>query len=217
LDSIFMHSDGVPDAVLKTGQRVGVFHLRTKLAEFLQTHRTPTLIIQALRKSLINDGVTFTDDLTMMMVTRPDTAARVNRLELRFELGEIDRLRRATHETALLQRFSETDASLLAVAAVEVFTNVIRHGQGVIPQAPIELFIEQKVDAIEIELKYLGDRFEPSPKKVLPDLETFPEGGFGMSIIDDVCDSVHYGHSNGVNSVRLYKTRPVQAAFPLQA
>ncbi len=205
LDSVFLHSDGLPDAILANGERLGVYSVRTALARFLKLHKTPGAILSNLRSSLLGEGVRFTDDLTMMLATRADPNVAILRLELDVHLDSIAKVRTMVNEDALLLGFSVTEASLITVAAVEVFTNIVRHATGLLPGAPVEILSTRLPNTLQIELIYLGDFFQPDLDRLKPNLDNFPEGGFGLGIIHDVCDDVQYVHESGVNTVRLSK------------
>jgi PAS domain S-box-containing protein len=205
LDSVFLHSDGLPDAILPNGERLGVYSVRTALARFLKVHKTPGAVLSNLRDSLLGDGVKFTDDLTMILATRADPNAAILRLELEVHLDSIAKVRTLVSEDALRLGFSETEASLVTVAAVEVFTNIVRHATGLLPGAPVEIISTRLPNTLQIELIYLGDFFQPDIDLQKPNLYHFPEGGFGLGIIHDVCDDVRYVYESGVNTVRLQK------------
>ena len=105
-----------------------------------------------------------------------------------------------TAQTAIL---GEEVAGLLTVAAVEVMTNVIRHAQGLVPEAPVELLIEHTPAGLQLDFKYLGERFEPPAAAPETDFDTFPEGGFGLRIIQRASDQVTYLYQDDVNTVRM--------------
>ena len=211
LDSVFLHSDGLPDAILANGERLGVYSVRTALARFLKLHKTPGAILSNLRSSLLGEGVRFTDDLTMLLATRADPNVAILRLELDVHLDSIAKVRTMVNEDALLLGFSVTEASLITVAAVEVFTNIVRHATGLLPGAPVEILSTRLPNTLQIELIYLGDYFQPDLDRHKPNLDNFPEGGFGLGIIHDVCDDVRYVHESGVNTVRLSKFAVVES------
>jgi PAS domain S-box-containing protein len=205
LDSVFLHSDGLPDAILVNGERLGVYDVRTTLASLLKVHKTPGAILSSLRSCLLGDGVRFTDDLTMLLVTRSDPGSAILRLELEVHLDSIAKVRTMVNEDAVRLGFSVTEASLITVAAVEAFTNIVRHAKGLLPGAPVEILSTRLQNSLQIELIYLGDYFKPAIDLHKPNLDEFPEGGFGLSIIQDVCDEVYYAHEAGVNTIRLCK------------
>lgn len=147
----------------------------------------------------------FTDDLTVLLATRADPEVAILRVELEVHLDSISKVRTMVNEDALLLGFSVKEASLITVAAVEVFTNIVRHATGLLPGAPVEILSTRLPNTLQIDLIYLGDFFQPDLVRRQPNLDNFPEGGFGLGIIHDVCDDVRYVHESGVNTVRLSK------------
>ena len=89
------------------------------------------------------------------------------------------------------------------MTAVEVTTNAIRHATGRLEQAPIEVISEPFADSLEFRFRYFADPFTPPEEPAAIDLSAFPEGGFGLHIIRQVCDEVEYRHDDGVNTVRI--------------
>jgi anti-sigma regulatory factor (Ser/Thr protein kinase) len=82
-------------------------------------------------------------------------------------------------------------------------TNVIRHAEGLVPGAPIALVIEDLENSVVVELMYLGEQYEPPREALESDFAAFPEGGFGLYIIQAVSKNTDYLHHEGVNTVRM--------------
>ena len=91
-------------------------------------------------------------------------------------------------------------------ACVEVFTNIVRHASGLLPGAPVEIISRYSVQELVFDIIHLGEAFTPPAETVEPDLSTFPEGGFGMTIIRSACSRVEFLHHEGVNTVRMTRT-----------
>jgi len=91
------------------------------------------------------------------------------------------------------------------VACVEAFTNIVRHGQGLLEGAPVELLARRAGGALVIELVHLGDAFAPPEDVAETEFGDFPEGGFGLEIIRGASDGVEYLHESGVSTVRMTK------------
>jgi anti-sigma regulatory factor (Ser/Thr protein kinase) len=104
---------------------------------------------------------------------------------------------------ALRLGLPEDDAAMFVVAAVEVFTNIIRHAQALLPDAPVELIVHDTTEALTLDIIHLGAAFTPPDEVEVSDLSTYPEGGFGLTIIRNSCDCVDYLHHQGVNTVRM--------------
>ena len=59
-----------------------------------------------------------------------------------------------------------------------------------------------------MNVKYLGDSFEPPAEPRETSFEAFPEGGFGLHIIYSACDQVDFLHDQGLNTVRMRVRKP---------
>lgn len=159
------------------------------------------MALHALRRDLLLDQVKLTDDLTMVMLIRCDVGPNIARLEAPVSMQSVRVVREFVTAQAVI--LSEEVAGPLTVAAVEVMTNVIRHAQGLVPDAPVELIVEHTSAGLQLDFKYLGARFEPPSDAPETDFGTFPEGGFGLQIIQRASDQVDYLYNEGVNTVRM--------------
>lgn len=99
----------------------------------------------------------------------------------------------------------EDERGLLEVACVEAFTNVVRHGKGLFESAILELLARREDDALVIDLVHLGEAFTPPSAPPETDFDVYPEGGFGLQIIEAASDGVAYIHHQGVNTLRMTK------------
>jgi anti-sigma regulatory factor (Ser/Thr protein kinase) len=126
------------------------------------------------------------------------------RIEVAHSVASLRTVRDFVVTQADAADLSETEIGLLEVAAVEAFTNIVRHARGQMEGALVNIVARVASGRVELELVYIGDAIA-LPDVVEPDLSQFPEGGFGMSIIEAVCDQVDYLHDGGVNTVRIVK------------
>jgi PAS domain S-box-containing protein len=205
-DAVFLCSDGASDAILKNGDRLGHALLNQTVSRHAQSHATPAMVIHALRRDLLVDTATLTDDLTMVMLSRYSLERNIARLEAPVALGSLRQMREFMEiHTAHL---SESVAGPLVVAAVEVTTNVIRHAIDLVPNAPIEVVVETSPNGTQFDFNYLGARFDPPANRPDTDFSDFPEGGFGLYIIQAASDRVEHLHHLGVNTVRMWINPP---------
>lgn len=202
-DAVFLCSDGLTDAVGVDGERVGRDLLNLAVRQTLQAHPAPAATLHALRRQVLHDEVQVVDDITMVLLMRTAVRDFEARCELPIALDSLRALREFVSAHALRVGLSEEAAALFVVGAVEVFTNIIRHGQGLLPGAPIELLIHDTTDALTMDMVHLGAAFTPPEKVEEADLSNLPEGGFGLTIIRNSCDWVDYLHHQGVNTVRM--------------
>ncbi|QJC57851.1 hypothetical protein HC248_03182 [Polaromonas vacuolata] len=201
-DALFLCSDGAADALLANGERLGREPVIASAISQVLRHRSPAMALHAIRRDLLPVGATLTDDLTMLLLrhqSRPDSA----RLELPISLASVLPLRKFVVQQALNSGLSEVNASLLSVAAVELLTNVIAHGQNLLAEAPVELITEPMPRGLALDFKYLGARFESPEILADTDFSTYPESGLGLQIVNAISHPIQYSFEDGVNSVRL--------------
>jgi PAS domain S-box-containing protein len=204
-ESVFLSSDGISDAIVSAGERIGRDAVNACVIRQLSAHGSPAMALHGMRRELLPEGVTTVDDVTMVLLTRPDSQRQLNRLEFPATLGSLPMIREFIQ--AQVGEIAQDRTGLVTVAAVEVVTNLIRHARGLLPRAPIEVICEHTKTEIEIEFKYIGEPFAPTHERSEVDLSTMPEGGFGLYIIEHACDQVSYLHHQGVNSIRLHINR----------
>ena len=202
-DALFLCSDGASDAVRSNGERVGRDRVNTTVAQHIHAYQDPAMVLHAVRRDLLLYGVTIVDDLTMIMLSRKRQNRKQARMEVPVSMTSLRLVRTFVETQALAARLPEETAGLLTVAAVEVVSNVIRHAEGLVPDAPIALVMEDLANSVVLDLMYLGDEYDPPKDAPESDFAAFPEGGFGMYIIQSVSDNVDYLHHEGVNTVRM--------------
>ncbi len=199
-DGLLLHSDGVSDARMPGGERVGRDRLREAFARAASRHGTPAAVVQVLRRELLADAEV-EDDLTMVFARVPPRGQR--RLELPRNAAAIAAVRGAVQKMALQEGVGGTEVDLFEVAVVEAFTNVVRHASGVPDRAPVELLLAPSRGTLAVELVYAADAYVPPSELPGTRLEDLPEGGFGLSIIQRSCDRVDYRMSSGICTTRL--------------
>lgn len=201
-DALFLCSDGASDAIRPNGERLGSALVNSTATRQILVHKTPATALHALRRDLLLDEVKLADDLTIVMLMRHDLHKKIARLEVPLSLESLRPVRKFV--AAQTSRLPEELSGTLAVAAIEIFTNVIRHTKNRVPDAPLELLIEDSANGIRLEFKYFGSQFDPPVDPPDTDFAAFPEGGFGLHIIQAVSDHVEYLHKDGVNTVRMW-------------
>ncbi len=202
-DIVFLCSDGLTDAIGPDGEHLGRDIVNTTLRRLVREHPTPTAALHSLRQELLHSTVQLNDDVTMALIMRPAANTTDTRYELPIELQSISALRQFVLERSLHAGLSEADAAMFELASVEVFTNIVRHGKGLLPDAPLEIIAHCTEQEIVLEVIHVGDAFTPPAQAVERDLSAFPEGGFGMAIIRGACSAVEFLHHEGVNTVRM--------------
>jgi len=203
-DALLLHSDGLTDAVLAGGERVGHDRVRTLFGRLALAHSTPAAVLYLLRREIMAEAIA-SDDLTLLVARLGGGDPLAQRIELAPRLGAITELRQFVDAAAMACPLAETEAGLFSVAVVEAFTNIVRHATGGMPDAPVEVLARPGAGGLSVELVYLGDAYQPDGEVTDLQFDAYPEGGFGLQIMRDACDEVVYLHDGGVNTIRLSK------------
>lgn len=125
--------------------------------------------------------------------------------EIPAQLDSIGRVRDLVEERALKAGLEEVAASLYALSCVEAFTNIVRHANVPPDGVPIRLVIKQLDDELQVDFVHHGQHYEPTAQLPDLDLDDYPEGGFGRTIMHEASDSVEYLRGEQANTVRLKK------------
>ncbi|MDF3840043.1 SpoIIE family protein phosphatase [Cupriavidus basilensis] len=208
-DTLVLYSDGLADAVAPDGERFGMQRLTDTVRALLRTHCRPGTIARGMQRTMeaFVQGGRIADDMTMLVLQTPGagTGLREWRFEMPRALDRLSALRIFVMARAQACGLAEERASALALAAVELASNAIRHG-GDRDAGPLEAIFGSTMDECRLELLYLGQPFVP-PARLEPDFSGSSEGGFGLYIIRQSCDAVRYSHADGVNRMVLTKRR----------
>jgi PAS domain S-box-containing protein len=202
-DALFLCSDGMADAILPGGERIGRELINSTVRQLVREYATPGAALHSLRRELLHDGVSINDDVSLVLVMQPPETGGKVRCELAIDMKSLRAFREFVKAQAVHCGMQETEAAMFEVASVEVFTNIVRHASGVLAGAPVELVIQCLRQEFVLEVIHLGDPFTPPEEIEETNFDVFPEGGFGLIIIRNACDRVEYLHHQGVNTVRM--------------
>ena len=191
------------DAVLPSGERIGRDLINTTVRQLVMQHGAPGAALHSLRRTLLHDEVKINDDVSLVLVMLPSAPGSKEHCELPIEMNSLRAFREFVALQALRSGLSEADTAMFEVASVEVFTNIVRHGKGLLAGAPVELVTHCERQEFVLEVIYLGDAYTPPEELTETNFDVFPEGGFGLTIIRNACDRVEYLHHAGVNTVRM--------------
>jgi len=124
-------------------------------------------------------------------------------LELNCELANLALLRdwfrsnaeKLIHDKDLFER--------LNLALNELISNVVIHANQANPEKKITICLHITEEIVNIEITHTGIAFNPSCHD-LPDIESLPEGGFGLFLINSAFDKVkHSSNTDGTQTIRL--------------
>ena len=202
-DALFLCSDGLADAILPGGERIGRDLISNTVRKLVREHSTPGAVLHCLRRELLHCQVSINDDVSLVLVMQPPENSSKVRSEFVIDMKSLRTVREFVKLQALRCGMPESEAAMLEVASVEVFTNIVRHAKGVLVGAPVELVTHRVRQEFVLEVIHLGDPFTPPEELEETNFDVFPEGGFGLIIIRNACDRVEYLHHDGVNTVRM--------------
>lgn len=111
-------------------------------------------------------------------------------------------------------KLSEMDAFMVEISAVEAVTNSIQHAYANEPGHDVEIVFSLDAGGITIKVCDRGTPLDPqtleqekvSSLEVNPDdIDSIPEGGRGLAIINEVMDCVEYRSDQGKNCMIMKK------------
>ena len=202
-DALFLCSDGLADAVLPSGERIGRDWINQTVRRLVREHTTPGAVLHCLRRDLLPSDVSINDDVSLLLVMQPPENSSRARCELAVDMKSLRAFREFVARQAMCAGMTEAETAIFEVASVEIFTNIIRHARGLLAGAPVELVAYSLGQEFILEVTHLGDAFTPPEELVETNFDIFPEGGFGLMIIRNACDRVEYLHHMGVNTIRM--------------
>lgn len=187
---------------MANGTAIDAHDLEQAMAQQRQLHNTPAMALHGLRAAWL-DRRPHDAGVVLLLLQHHALGVELDRLELPMSLEILEPLRAFVGRHAQRAGLSEDKKAGFVLAAVEAVTNVVRHAQNLMRQAPIEILMEHLEGKLVLSIRYFGAAYHPKSVPQNHDLSTYPEGGFGQYIIEQACDQVHYGHHAGVNLVQM--------------
>jgi anti-sigma regulatory factor (Ser/Thr protein kinase) len=209
---LLFYSDGVTEARDPSGQILG----DQSLAELVQAngHLSPKQLIEEVRTvvTAFSQPAAVADDLTCVAVkigwASQSPPVRRTELEISSDLAELARVRRFIYGLRALvlnPAVSEERFSELGLAVHEAVSNIIIHGYHRQPDQRIRLEAEVCTHQVTIRIYDWGEAFDPTLVEP-PSFDGSRESGFGVYIIAQSVDEVHYTRdAQGCNCIRLLK------------
>lgn len=210
-DLVVLYSDGVTELPRETGttEELG----ESGLAKIVQraaaeNPEEPWVPVEAALKELAAVSQ-LADDFTCVCIGLPDSKVvdRYLTSQVPTDVGAIDDVRGFL--TQALERsgfaWSELDLTLFELAAVEAFTNIVRHAYSGRKMGRIEMHAEPRSTGVALHFVYYGEVFQPPSREI--SLEPrMAEGGYGLDLIDAAVDSVDYSQDDrGRMWISLFK------------
>lgn len=213
-DVFFFYSDGVTEAKNETDEFFG----EDRLVEVIGTNNQlePEEVIERVRTAVVafSHAETFADDLTCVAVKVEDTERELSNSHAEFEvasdLSELEPIRTFVRKFCLdlpSPALGEECINQLELAVTEAASNIMKHAYHGRTDQRIQIEVDACADCISLRLYHCGEAFDPETVKP-PVFDGSREGGFGMYIIAQSVDEVHYTRDErGRNCICLIKNR----------
>jgi sigma-B regulation protein RsbU (phosphoserine phosphatase) len=206
-DLFFFYSDGVTEARKGKDELFG----DERLAECVRRHAgfPPEGLIDAVRREVVafSGSETFGDDFSCVVVAVRGSVPHC--IDLDSDLGELVRLRaflRLAYTNVAEGPPDEDSLASLALAATEVFSNLVRHGYSGREGQPIRVVAGGNPAEADLRFSHRGAAFADDEPI---DLDEPRESGMGLFLIRQSVDRVEYlPPTDGWSCVRLVKRWP---------
>lgn len=201
LDSLaVLYSDGLSETRNRDGALLGQDQLRLMIQRQRLAHPHPIALTAAVIDAVARfaDQQAPDDDRTLVAVLNPESGE--HHLSLPVALSALDALRRfiADHTG---EGFDRADSERMQLAAVEAFSNIVRHGQALSREITVRLRSDPGRSVIEFH--YDGPAPVLPDHAALPPPEAMQESGYGLGLIHALCTEVETRHQAGSNCQRL--------------
>ncbi len=105
--------------------------------------------------------------------------------------------------------FNEVEAYQVQLAVVEAVNNVIKPAYEEPSRHDVELSVSLHRNRMVFVVLDRGKKYSDIPKKELQfdsqDIQSLPEGGMGLIIIQNVMDEIKYQSDQGINMLKMVK------------
>jgi sigma-B regulation protein RsbU (phosphoserine phosphatase) len=214
-DVFVLYTDGITELRSAEGQLFGERRLR----ELVEAHagQSARHLASRIRSALdeFGGGGPLQDDVTLVVVRVSPARAHEGslgdlRLSVSRDVSELAHVRSVVADFCFRAepRPGEGFVVELQQAVQESLTNIVRHSQPEERTSPVEMQLHRDTEGIEIGMTYEGIPFEPGDVE-LPDLSSYPTGGFGLFITEQSVDAVRYTKEpDGRNRISLQKRWP---------
>jgi len=125
------------------------------------------------------------------------------------EYKNITPVSKKIREFLLSQKVSEQFCNEIEICLMEALNNVIKHAYEEETGKSMDIFVNVIDDSVELNFIDTGIARVNTEKPKLnfdpDDINTIPESGMGLYIIDSLMDSTEYITDDGVNTFKLIK------------
>ena len=227
-DSLFLYTDGIPEAWSATGEMFSDDRLQRLLRR--HAHDTPRALVEGVVAEVLAfaGGAPQADDLTLLAVRyRPGSleasdGGEVLSLQLKNDITELAGVPDAVDGFIAAQGLPSKLASEVNLALEEALTNIITHGYDDGESHAIDVRLSSDPEWITLTIEDDARSFDPlGAQHVEPDVgasvEDRPIGGLGIFLLKKVMDHVEYRRHDGRNRLVLKKRLPGSRGGPWPA
>jgi sigma-B regulation protein RsbU (phosphoserine phosphatase) len=230
-DILFLYSDGFTEAC----QPDGTFFGENRLVSCIRKHcnKDPESIVKHIQDEIFKFAQTdrLGDDLTCVVLKRkqeklscaihtimkPDDINILREhnnscksIQIKSALLELQNVRKFVTsycQSIDLGMDAKTFIWQLETAMIELISNVIKYAYLNDNHHDIVICADSDVNKVRLIVHHWGKPFPDPPIDPKPPENDYPEGGYGLFIIDNYIDQCEYLQKDGVNSIVLIKDK----------
>lgn len=208
--TVVMYSDGLTEATNSVGEAFGPQRLMQAVCKLAEGHSDARLTANGLLDRIhtyscatkstpltLANETPLSDDQTLVVLRVPLAGEQLFSLPRSLHITKL--LRQTVSTCEALREAGDSARDRLCIAAVEVFSNIVRHGQASQDDPTINLSIARSKEGFDLELTDSGTPYLFTGQHTPSDPQTGAEGGYGIALIRAACDEVRYTSLHGIN------------------
>jgi len=191
-DVLLLYSDGLTEAMNAASEMFGIERLAALVTDLRQAQVPASVLTQAVRREIrgFRDGSAPNDDSTCIAVSCDAAGATLSELLLPRDPSQMARLRASIEQAADNVDLGEEAVQALVLAVSETAANIVRHNPEPLPGSEFHVAVRTIANGLEVVFHYIGKAFDPLAPE--PDFEGGRDNGFGLYIVRNSVDEVHY-------------------------
>jgi sigma-B regulation protein RsbU (phosphoserine phosphatase) len=208
-DVLFLYSDGFTEACNSDGHFFGEKRLVDCIQKF--SNESPSTLIKKIHEQIFQFTQTdqLGDDLTCVVLKRTNKRIDHSILYIKSNYQELQKIRLFISEycqTIENKINSQHYIWQVETAITELISNIIKYAYMEEDQHDIEIHVESDAFQMTMTVYHWGKHFPHPPTNPIPPVEDYPEGGYGLYIIDSYMDTCEYSvDENCKNTIVLIK------------